>query len=237
MDTNPPPGGYKPNQSPIGGSREKQFVYPTSRGETHSRRTSVEKKVNQSAKLTQLLTQNNPPPAEKTFCQVLDEVDQPISYKTEPFVSKMGLIRSSLRTDSQSDNGQQSPQPGPGSSPQEKPQSTSGNDEHDVKTAAETSVRRREENKILKQLLSQDDDLDDDLEKGSHTEQKMDVDKNEAEPKKANNVLLKVSIREITSSISIILNFYACLSFWWFERPLWISWILLFEVISIATCI
>jgi hypothetical protein len=73
----------------------------------------------------------------------------------------------------------QSPQPGPGRSPQEQPQSTSQDDQDEMR-------RPEGDNVILKQLLSQDDDTDDKGEKTSEAE------KNEAEPKKNENILLKV---------------------------------------------
>lgn len=91
-------------------------------------------------------------------------------------------------TKSPADSMHQSPQPGPGQSPPEKPQSTTNTDDSD---------KEAHRNVILKQLLSTDDD-EEECNEAAPTEDtkgsdgKADMEKNEAEPKKPSNALLKV---------------------------------------------
>lgn len=90
-------------------------------------------------------------------------------------------------TKSPADSMHQSPQPGPGQSPPEKPQSTTNTDDSD---------KEAHRNVILKQLLSTDDD-EEECNEAAPTEDtkgsdgKADMEKNEAEPKKPSNALLK----------------------------------------------
>ena len=133
-------------------------------------------------------------------------------------ISKKPRSRHNSRHDSRhamemspADSMHQSPQPGPGQSPPEKPQSTS-NDEGDQVTDSEKKTSSKE-NVLLKSLLSQDDDMEDmpvpvstkkrnnsSASQGAEAmavEMKeplsIEMDKNEAEAKKPNNILLKVT--------------------------------------------
>lgn len=153
-----------------------------------------DKKTNQRpAKLCQLLTQNTSP-------------DQSI-VKSELSRDESGLgenSKSCLKSPSSSVD--QSPQPGPGQSPQEKPQSTSGNDEMDHLgnggVNATTPADMKRPDFILKKLLSMGEEdpcskrHDSDGIHSPNDNCAMEVDKNEAEPKKSvnNDELLKVGI-------------------------------------------
>ncbi|XP_053383143.1 nuclear receptor coactivator 2-like isoform X2 [Mercenaria mercenaria] len=150
-----------------------------------------DKKVKRSGKLCQLLTQNSPPSS---------------SRKSEPGTPKGGRSRHNSRQgymEMSPADSIQSPQPGPGQSPPEKPQSTSNDDgEHVVHT------EHKDSNRLLKSLLSQDDDTEDEQVKEENSAAKreqtaeaqavpqksvssMEMEKNEAEAKKPNNILLK----------------------------------------------
>lgn len=144
-----------------------------------------------TGKLCQLLTQNSPPSS---------------SRKSEPGTPKSGRSRHNSRQgymEMSPADSIQSPQPGPGQSPPEKPQSTSNDDgDHLVHT------ENKDSNRLLKSLLSQDDDFDEETrkeEKASKTGEQTaeaqalqqqqasstEMEKNEAEAKKPNNILLK----------------------------------------------
>lgn len=151
-----------------------------------------DKKVKRSGKLCQLLTQNSPPSS---------------SRKSEPGTPKGGRSRHNSRqgyVEMSPADSIQSPQPGPGQSPPEKPQSTSNDDgEHMVHT------ENKDSNRLLKSLLSQDDDEENDSTKDDNSAMKteqtaeaqavqqkssVEMEKNEAEAKKPSNILLKVEI-------------------------------------------
>ena len=152
-----------------------------------------------------MLTQNSPPTANS-------------GRMSDSGISKKPRSRHNSRHDSRhamemspADSMHQSPQPGPGQSPPEKPQSTS-NDDGDQVTDSEKKTSSKE-NVLLKSLLSQDDDMEDmpvpvstkkrnnsSASQGAEAmavEMKeplsIEMDKNEAEAKKPNNILLKVT--------------------------------------------
>ena len=154
---------------------------------------SGDKKMKRSGKLCQLLTQNSPPSS---------------SRKSEPGTPKSGRSRHNSRQgymEMSPADSIQSPQPGPGQSPPEKPQSTSNDDgEHVVHTD------NKDSNRLLKSLLSQEDDTDEGSVKEDNSSVKseqtgeaqavqqksasmVEMEKNEAEAKKPSNILLKVN--------------------------------------------
>lgn len=157
-----------------------------------------DKKANQRPpKLCQLLTQNT------------STSDQSPAAKTENSRGDELCVGENNKSSVKSPGGSidQSPQPGPGQSPQEKPQSTSGNDEMDhMNTGGGNGVSGQNDSKrpdmILKKLLSRDEDEtnskrhEEDI-RSPNEDSAMEVDKNEAEPKKStnNDELLKVSIK------------------------------------------
>lgn len=102
---------------------------------------------------------------------------------------------------SPADSFNQSPQSGPGQSPPDKPQSTTQNDDNDNSSTSKSELQDHN-NFILKQLLSQEDDGEDDTDSKSGTDTSskdgsVEMEKNEAEAKKPSNVLLKVSTLEV----------------------------------------
>ena len=157
-----------------------------------------DKKLNKTGKLCQLLTQNSPPAATGSVGK------KPRSRHNSRHDSRHALEMSPA------DSMHQSPQPGPGQSPPEKPQSTSNDDGDQVTDSEKKSTSK--ENVLLKSLLSQDDDMEEmpvpvstkkrnnsSASQGAEAmamETKeplsIEMDKNEAEAKKPNNILLKV---------------------------------------------
>ncbi|XP_052763081.1 AF4/FMR2 family member lilli-like isoform X1 [Mya arenaria] len=153
----------------------------------------VEKKTKKPGQLCRLLAQTSPPPT-------------PIT-KSEPTTPKGVRSRHNSRQgymEMSPADSIQSPQPGPGQSPPEKPQSTSNDDDHHNGTATESKVS----NQLLKSLLSQDDDVDEDFGKmgksvadkvmeqareaqSTNKPSTVEMEKNEAEAKKQSNKLLK----------------------------------------------
>lgn len=133
-------------------------------------------------KLSQLLSGSNPSP----------DIFKNTSLESLHSSNKERSSSESLVTKSPADSMHQSPQPGPGQSPPEKPQSTTNTDDSD---------KEAQRNVILKQLLSTDDD-EEECNEAAPTEDgsqnKADMDKNEAEPKKPSNALLKVIIMSYT---------------------------------------
>lgn len=143
------------------------------------------------------------------LCKLLTQTNSPSSsHKSEPSTPKGNRSRHNSKQQgimemSPADS-IQSPQPGPGQSPPEKPQSTSNDDgEHMVQT------ENKDSNRLLKSLLSQNDDEEVPTKENSSSTQKMEstaeaqasvtktpnsieMEKNEAEAKKPNNILLKV---------------------------------------------
>ena len=157
-----------------------------------------DKKANQRPlKLCQLLTQNTSTP------------DQSPAAKTESSRGDELCGGENNKSNVKSPGGSidQSPQPGPGQSPQEKPQSTSGNDEMDHMNTGGGNGASGNDSKhpdmILKKLLSRDEDEtnskrhEEDM-RSPNADSAMEIEKNEAEPKKStnNDELLKVSILE-----------------------------------------
>lgn len=156
-----------------------------------------------SGKLCQLLTQNtNLDQLGLRPSQMSVQVPRPSSNKSalpSPLMSKSGMK-------SPDDCFHQSPTPGPGQSPPEKPQSTSNEDGDGASSGLAGLDLDKKDNFILKKLLSQDEDpepptiMDQEISSSPQTiggvtndRDKNNMDKNEAEPKKTNNVLLKVS--------------------------------------------
>ena len=154
-----------------------------------------------SGKLCQLLTQNTLDPLGLRSPQSSMPAPRPSSTKSASSMASPGRSKSGIK--SPDDSFHQSPTPGPGTSPPEKPMSTSNED-------GESSLgmdQEKKDNFILKKLLSQEDDgdppsiMDQEISSSPHTSGAAstsgdgDKDKNEAEPKKPNNVLLKVRVR------------------------------------------
>ena len=167
----PPTEGHHQGLQNLGGGispsarRSSEFTFPS---------------TTRPGKLSQLLSGGNP--ASDLFKSTSLESVQSSTAKDRQ--SGEGLV-----TKSPADSMHQSPQPGPGQSPPEKPQST---------TNAEDSDKEAQRNVILKQLLSTDDDEEDcneaaPTEDTRGSENKADMEKNEAEPKKPSNALLKVN--------------------------------------------
>nr|XP_022340433.1 nuclear receptor coactivator 2-like isoform X4 [Crassostrea virginica] len=165
----PPTEGHHQGLQNLGGGispsarRSSEFTFPS---------------TTRPGKLSQLLSGGNP--ASDLFKSTSLESVQSSTAKDRQ--SGEGLV-----TKSPADSMHQSPQPGPGQSPPEKPQST---------TNAEDSDKEAQRNVILKQLLSTDDDEEDcneaaPTEDTRGSENKADMEKNEAEPKKPSNALLK----------------------------------------------
>lgn len=142
------------------------------------------------------------------LCQLLTQTNSPSSsHKSEPSTPKGTRSRHNSRQglmEMSPAESIQSPQPGPGQSPPEKPQSTSNDDgDHMLQT------ENKDSNRLLKSLLSQSDEIDEDAAKDDNSGQKsdqtaeaqasvnktsMEMEKNEAEAKKPSNILLKVSL-------------------------------------------
>lgn len=142
------------------------------------------------------------------LCQLLTQTNSPSSsHKSEPSTPKGTRSRHNSRQgymEMSPADSIQSPQPGPGQSPPEKPQSTSNDDgDHMLQT------ENKDSNRLLKSLLSQNDDTDEETAKednsggmqnmdqtaeaqASVAKNTMEMEKNEAEAKKPNNILLKV---------------------------------------------
>ena len=140
------------------------------------------------------------------LCQLLTQTNSPSSsHKSEPSTPKGSRSRHNSRQgymEMSPADSIQSPQPGPGQSPPEKPQSTSNDDgDHMVQT------ENKDSNRLLKSLLSQNDEMEEENKDDNSCLQKMDqtaeaqasvsksameMEKNEAEAKKPNNKLLKV---------------------------------------------
>ena len=165
-----------------------------------------DKKLNKAGKLCQLLTQNSPPVSSARMS------DSGITKKPRSRHNSRHDSRHTLEM-SPADSMHQSPQPGPGQSPPEKPQSTSNDDgDHGDLVTDSEKKNSAKENVLLKSLLSQDDDIDDtpvpvSTKKRNNSSASqgpeamaaetteplsIEMDKNEAEAKKPNNILLKV---------------------------------------------
>ena len=166
-----------------------------------------DKKLNKAGKLCQLLTQNSSPTSGGRLSESGSQ-KKPRSRHNSRHAMEM----------SPADSMHQSPQPGPGQSPPEKPQSTSNDDGDHGESVMDTEKRdSAKDNVLLKSLLSQDDDEEEDrtmtkIKKRNNSAASqgaeaialetnepasMEMDKNEAEAKKPNNILLKV-IMEVT---------------------------------------
>ncbi|XP_076457101.1 uncharacterized protein LOC143291220 isoform X2 [Babylonia areolata] len=166
-------------------------------------------------KLCQLLTQNNTLDPLGLRTSSSSAVPRPSSTKSSvAAASSMATTspgRSKSGIKSPDDSFHQSPTPGPGTSPPEKPQSTS-NEDGDGGVGGGGDGGEKKDNFILKKLLSQDDDgelpsiMDQEISSSPLTSGggpsssasapassggDGDRDKNEAEPKKTTNVLLK----------------------------------------------
>lgn len=164
-------------------------------------------------KLCQLLTQNTS----------LEQLG-PRSLLMSGAVQRSGSNRSAMASPGLGKSGLKSPEeqlhrsptPGPGQSPPEKPQSTS-NEDGEVILSGQATEAEKKDNFILKKLLSQEEDsdpptiMDHEISSSPQTtgpgtnDCDRNMDKNEAEPKKTTNVLLKVTC--LLNSLSCYNNY------------------------------
>ncbi|KAK7484351.1 hypothetical protein BaRGS_00024356, partial [Batillaria attramentaria] len=201
LDMLSPSPGRPSHSAPFPGATP---PYDASPGGLTSGGSSSDLRSNQrTGKLCQLLTQNTMDPLGLRSPHASAPGPRPSSTKSAMSITSPGMGKSG-GLKSPDDSTHQSPTPGPGTSPPEKPQSTSNEDGENSGGDGE-----KKDNFILKKLLSEDEDgdppsiMDQEISSSPQTsgsssgqQDKNGLDKNEAEPKKPNNVLLKQLLSE-----------------------------------------